>query len=60
MLYDPLRRSSYFFRTDVEIYFPLSEYSYFRKKEDLNSFFAWFDQRFDPSPITHLDGRIQM
>ena len=40
---DPLRRTGYFFRTDDEIYFTPSEYSYFRKKEDLDSFVAWFD-----------------
>ena len=43
MMNDPLRRTGYFFRTDDEIYFTPSEYSYFRKKEDLDSFVAWFD-----------------
>ena len=101
MMNDPLRRTGYFFRTDDEIYFTPSEYSYFRKKEDLDSFVAWFDhvqesyiladlepkedhnfvrklylireqykkffdqlcefeQRFDPSPITHPEGQVQM
>jgi len=43
MMNDQLRRTGYFFRTDDEIYFTPSEYSYFRKKEDLDSFVAWFD-----------------
>ena len=101
MMNDPLRLTGYFFRTDDDIEFTPSEYSYFRKKEDLDSFVAWFDhvqesyiladlepkedhnfvrklylireqykkffdqlcefeQRFDPSPITHPKGRIQM
>ena len=98
---DPLRRTGYFFRTDDDIDFTLSEYSYFSKKEDLDSFVEWFDhvqesymfanleakedhnfvrklylireqskkffdqlcefdQTFDPSPITHPDGQVQM
>ena len=98
---DPLRRTGYFFRTDDDIEFTPSEYSYFRNEEDLESFVAWFDhvqesyiladlepkedhnfvrklylireqykkffdqlcefeQRFDPSPIAHPKGRIQM
>ena len=101
MLNDPLHRTGYFFRTEDEIQLTPSEYSYFRKKEDLDSFIAWFDhvqesyiladlepkedhnfvrklylireqykkffdqlcefeQRFDPSPITHPEGQVQM
>ena len=40
---DPLRRTGYFFRTDDDIEFTPSEYSYFRNEEDLESFVAWFD-----------------
>ena len=101
MMNDPLRRVGYFFRTDDDIEFTPSEYSYFRNEEDLESFVAWFDhvqegymlakleakedhnfvrrlylirekykkffdhlckfeKRFDPSPIAHPKGRIQM
>ena len=40
---DQLGRTGYFFRTDDEIDFTPSEYSYFRNAEDLESFVAWFD-----------------
>ena len=101
MMNDSLHRTGYFFRTDDDIEFTPSEYSYFRKKEDLDSFVAWFDhvqesyilaglepkedhnfvrklylkgkqykkffdqlcefeQRFDPSPITHPDGQVHI
>ena len=43
MMNDPLRRVGYFFRTDDDIEFTPSEYSYFRNEEDLESFVAWFD-----------------
>ena len=43
MMNDPLRRTGYFFRTDDDIEFTPSEYSYFRNEEDLESFVAWFD-----------------
>ncbi len=36
-------RTGYFYRTDDDIHFSPSEYSYFNNKEDLDSFLVWFD-----------------
>ena len=98
---DSLDRTGYFFRTDDDVHFSPSEYTYFCKKEDLDSFVAWFDhvqesyaladleakedhnfvkrlylirrkykkffdhlcefdQSFNPLPVTHPNGRVQM
>ena len=43
LIKDSLGRTGYFFRTDDDIDFTASEYSYFSKKEDLDAFVAWFD-----------------
>ena len=55
MLKDPLRRTGYFFRTDDDIDFTPSEYSYFRRKEDLESFVEWFDHVQESYLIAGLD-----
>ena len=98
---DYLDRTGYFFRTEDDIDFTPTEYSYFRSKEELDSFVSWFDhvqkgyaladlknnedhnfvkrlylkrkkykkffdhlcefdQPFNPLPVTHPDGRVQM
>ena len=98
---DYIDRTGYFFRTEDDIDFTPTEYSYFRSKEELDSFVAWFDhvqngyvladlkinedhnfvkrlylkrkkykkffdhlcefdQPFNPLPVTHLDGRVQL
>tara|TARA_Y100001968_G_scaffold16919_1_gene13431 strand:+ start:240 stop:566 length:327 start_codon:yes stop_codon:yes gene_type:complete len=57
MLNDPLRRTGYFFRTDDDIDFTPSEYSYFSNKEDLDSFVEWFDHVQESYMLANLEAK---